>query len=217
MDGNTTLRSTTSVITQGADVRSVVPFFWYNTTMEHTFGFFQEPGFVGCNPPATETQKEKKRWELYLIIPFVILFVVIVLLVIMFFMRRKWYNRRKKTGATHPMVAVGSEMVILPPSPPLSSTDSVSPLTHDPRASAAYVHPEPYHQDPRASLHDPRASLHDPRLSHYDPRASHYDPRASHTLHHHASVQFPEPAGDHYPPPSAPQQSPEPTNYIPPE
>jgi len=177
LDTNT--RSISNGITKGASVQTNVPFFWYNASIAHMLGFYQDPYFVGCALPKVEPTKEKKKWEVYLSIPLVIVFIVVVLIVVMFFMRRRWYNRRVKPDI-HPMVPVSSEMVILPPPSPPQVTDSSSPLSPE---QTNFHHSNSYH-----TLH-PQGTMHSQGTMHYDPRISYNPHNPHHTLNAHSSVQ----------------------------
>jgi len=210
LDGYT--RFITNNLVSNANTLSTIPFFWYNMSLTTTFGFLPDPNYTGCNLPAV-AHAGGTKWKVYLSIPAVIIFIVIVLIVLMFILRpaRCFRQRRPVSDTKHPMMSVGSEMVILPPSssPPPSETPppawqgdpraSTSNLPVDPRDSAAY--PPPGHM----SMQYP-PSNHTYRTTH---ASSPYPQQYQHQPHH--------PHHDDHgaPQPSAPLPSPEPNkNYL---
>jgi hypothetical protein len=203
LDGYT--RFLANDLVSSANTVANIPFFWYNLSLATTFGFLPDPNYTGCVPALHSGGGTK--WEVYLSIPAVIIFIVIVLIVIMFVLRPARCFRRKRTTSSydtkHPMVAVGSEMVILPPASPPPE-----------------VPPPAWQEDPRASTShlpvDPRDSVA------YPPPAGHmsmqFPPPPNHTYRPaHASSPYPQyPHDDHLPAPSAPFPSPDANkNYLP--
>jgi len=145
LDGYT--RYMTNEVLTEANTVANIPFFWYNMSLTTTFGFIPYPNYTGCANPAINGGGGTK-WEVYLSIPAVIIFIVIVLIVLMFILRpARCFKRRRSIPSyetKHPMVAVGSEMVILPPSSPPPAEVPPPVWQGDPHASTTSLVDHPY-------------------------------------------------------------------------